>query len=437
MSVILLNKDKFKTLLKEIDLGVIGTEEPVSGDQAALDVAKAQGSLEKAKNRLQSINIYEIPGLDSIYTVDQLSIEPFEFSFLLQVVESDLQDLSLPKPHLFNTIARVVDKKPLTLELKTNQGVLFKMIFPKEEELITQLPGTKEPIVGKSNKVIALVSEDNGEKGKFYTIEFDNAKKVIEQAKEEDKEKETEGDNESDNESGNEGENKEQNSKVNKEQLFNDLAGFFKFTYNNRRMAAPNLFPKEKSKNTVESYINQIAKNTFLIKEDDEEEKELNDPTKIKDLNGKLYVKSIKLGPKAEARTSEERNSYTKKVNQSKGNQTSWDGNLKNLTTSPIQVSKIYLKITDTSADPMAVKEVENEFNGSQYKEKATIRKSQNFSSNNTIIIGLKNNKAVVCKLPAGTIKLGNRIEVEVSKKALKNDSFGKPVKAELQIIAL
>jgi hypothetical protein len=421
MSVILLNKNKFRSLLKEA---------PVSGDQAALDIAKARGSLEKAKDRLQSIGVYKIPGLDSIKTIDQLSIEPFKFNFLLQVVDSDIEGLSLPKPRPVYTLARVIEKKPLTLELKTKEGVLFKMIFTKEEELITQLPGTKEPIIGKSNKVMALVTGSDDGKGKFYTIEFSNAKNVIEVIK-----KEKEEDKESEEGEGEDGKEVGESNKggKGKEELFNDLAGFFKFTYNNRRLAAPNLFPKEKPKNTVESYINQIAKNTILIKEEEEEENV--DPTKTKNLNGKIYIQSIVLGPKARTRAGLEMDEYTKKVAQSQQGQTKWDGNLKNLTNDPVEVSKVILKITDTSADPMAVKEVENQFNGNQYKDKATVRKSQNFSSNNTIVIGLKNNKAVVCKIPTGSFKLQDKINVEVSKKPMDNDTFGKPVKAELQIV--
>ena len=431
MSVILLNKNKFKTLLKEIDLGVIEKEKPVSGDRGALNVAKAQGSLEKAKDRLQSIGVYKIPGLESIKTIDQLSIEPFKFNFLLQVVDSDIEGLSLPKPRPVYTLARVIEKKPLTLELKTKEGVLFKMIFTKEEELITQLPGTKEPIIGKSNKVMALVTGSDDGKGKFYSIEFSNAKNVIEVIK-----KEKEEDKESEEGEGEDGKEVGESNKggKGKEELFNDLAGFFKFTYNNRRLAAPNLFPKEKPKNTVESYINQIAKNTILIKEEEEEEENV-DPTKTKNLNGKIYVQSIVLGPKARTRAGLEMDEYTKKVAQSQQGQTKWDGNLKNLTNDPVEVSKVIFKITDTSADPMAVKEVENQFNGDQYKDKATVRKSQNFSSNNTIVIGLKNNKAVVCKIPAGSFKLQDKINVEVSKKPMNNDTFGKPVKAELQIV--
>lgn len=418
MSVILLDKNKFNNLLKEA---------PVSGDKAALNVAKAQGSLKKAKDRLQSIGIYEIPGLKNINTLDQLAIEPFKFSFLLQIPDNP-QGLSLPNPHPFKTLARVIEKKPLTLEVKTDGGLLFKMIFPKEEELITQLPGTKEPIIGKSNKVMALVSEGDGEKGKFYSIEFDHAKELVDESKENEKNKKEEEGEEGEGEEGEDGENN--NGKV--KQLFNDLAGFFKFTYNNRRLAAPNLFPKEKPKNTVESYINQIANNTILIKED-----EGTDPNKMKpgvDHIGKIYIQSITLGPKASARAGEEREDYANKVKKSKGGQSAWDGNLKNLTTDPIEVSNVYLKITDTSADPMDVKEVENELNGSQYKNNATIRKSQNFSTNNTIVIGLKNNKAVVCKIPRGVFNLKDLNDVELSKKPLRNDSFGKPVKAQLQI---
>jgi hypothetical protein len=430
MSVILLNKDKFKTLLKEA---------PISGDKAALDIAKAQGGLERAKERLARLQITDIPGLDTINTIDQLSIEPFKFNFLLQV-KDDPQGLSLPVPHPFDTLSRVIDKSPLTLEVKTDEGLLFKMIFPKEEELITQLPGTKEPIIGKNNKVMALVSEGDGKKGKFYTIEFDNAKEVVEQAKEETKEQEEiEGENENEGEEGESEKNKEQGGRVNKEQLFNDLAGFFKFTYNNRRMAAPNLFPKEKT--TLESYINQIAKNTILIKEED-----VNDPTKVENSIGKIYIESIILGPKARTRAGEERESYKQKVGQSQQGQSKWDGNLNNLPKgkggqipSSVNVDRLVIDLIDkslTAEQQTIFNQIKGVLGKSNFDGETTIRRSAK-SPKDTIIITfptLAGKKAIICKILNNETNLRKYIDVEIAPKIAGKDDFTKSTKAKIQV---
>lgn len=429
MSVILLNNDNFKKLLKEA---------PVSGDKAALTAAKAQGGLERAKDRLAKLSIVSIPGLESINTIDQLAIEPFKFTFLLQV-KDDPQGLSLPIPHEFNTLARVIEKNPLTLEVKTDEGVLFKMVFTEENELITQLPGTKKPIVGKSNKVMALVSEEGNKKGKFYTIKFDNANAVVEEAKKEEG-KEQEGE-------GIAGEKQEgegtESGKNNKEQLFNDLTGFFKFTYNNRRLAAPELFPKEKPKNTLESFINQIAKNVILIKEDDDE----NDPTNI-DSIGKIYVKSIELGPKAAARAGEERENYTKKVNAT-GGQT-WNGNITNLPQAKggqlpalVNVKSLTLDLVDNNLTPeqeSVFKQIKGILGKSNFKGQTKIRRSA-ASPKDTIIIAIptqSGEKAIICKILKNQLDLTKYIDVEVSPKVDKvlgtNDTFTKSTKAKLQI---
>lgn len=437
MSTILLNKNKFESLLKE---------GPVSGDKAALNIAKAQGGLEKAKERLARLQITDIPGLDSINTIDQLVIEPFKFTFLLQV-KDDPQGLSLPIPHQFNTLARVVDRSPLTLEVKTDGGILFKMIFTKEEELVTQLPGTKEPIVGKSNKVLALVSETGGgKKGKFYTIEFDHAKEVVDQANKEEKNNVEGGGNEGEDSDG-EGNSKtdkdtQKGGGVNKEQLFNDLAGFFKFTYNNRRLAAPNLFPKEKPKNTVESYINQIANSVYLIKENDNE-----DPSVIKNSIGKIYVQSITLGPKAKARAGEEREEYTQKVNQLQKGQSKWDGTIGNLPKAPkigqipntVNVKKLVIDLIDkslTAEQQTIFNQIKGILGKSNFDGTTKIRRSAK-SPKDTIVITfptLGGNKAIVCKILNNENNLKKYLDVEVAPQIAGKDDFTKSTKAKIQV---
>jgi hypothetical protein len=448
MSVILLNNNNFKKLLKEA---------PISGDKAAQDIAKAEGGIAKAKDRLARLQITDIPGLDSINTIDQLAIEPFKFDFLLQIPDNP-QGLTLPVPHPFETLARVVEKNPLTLEVKTNEGVLFKMIFTKEEELITQLPGTKEPIIGKSNKVMALVSEDGKEEGKYYSIQFDHAKELVDEANKEKEKGGVESEEDKKNKSGEtkgeetEGEGTE-GGKNNKEQLFNDLAGFFKFTYNNRRLAAPELFPKEKRKNTLESYINQIAKKVILIKEDDEDEGEgeednSKDPTKMtveKDYIGQIYVQTIVLGPKAKARAGEEKNNYVNKVNQSQKGQTKWDGNFNNLPKAKVgqipptvNVGGLSLVLDDSNLSPeqeRIFKQIQGLLGKSNFEGETTIRRSAR--DKGTIIIGfptLGGKKAIVCKLLNKETNLMKNLSVEIAPKMTGNDKFTESTIAKIRI---
>ena len=153
MSVILLDKNKFTKIL---------TEAPVSGDQGAANIAAGKQAVADVKSRLQKMGVYDIPELKGVTTIEQLAIEPFKFNFLLQVPDIQ-QELSIPKPIQFNTLAKVVEVEPLTLDVKWEEEI-FKMIFTNEEEIVTKLPGTKKPIR-------ALVSEDS-RKGKFYTVSF-------------------------------------------------------------------------------------------------------------------------------------------------------------------------------------------------------------------------------------------------------------------------
>lgn len=137
-------------------------EDSITGDKSASNIASAKQAVSDVKSRLQKRGIYDLPELKGINTLEQLSIEPFKFSFLLQVDDKQ-GELTLPKPILYNTLARVIKKENnFTLELKLEGSEnVFKLVF-NDEELITKLPGTKKDIM-------ALIDETNG-KGKFYSI---------------------------------------------------------------------------------------------------------------------------------------------------------------------------------------------------------------------------------------------------------------------------
>ena len=157
--------------IKQFVTEILNEAKPVSGDQAANNIAKGNQAVTDVKARLSKMGVYDIPELKGINTIEQLSIEPFKFSFLLQV-DDEQQELTLPKPIEFATLARVVKKEnPFTLEIKTSDGDLFMLQFD-DSELVTNLPGTQ-------NNIKALVSEDNSKSGKFYNVKSNNDLKVV------------------------------------------------------------------------------------------------------------------------------------------------------------------------------------------------------------------------------------------------------------------
>lgn len=157
--------------IKQFVTEILNEAKPVSGDQAANNIAKGNQAVTDVKARLSKMGVYDIPELKGINTIEQLSIEPFKFLFLLQV-DDEQQELTLPKPIEFATLARVVKKEnPFTLEIKTSDGDLFMLQFD-DSELVTNLPGTQ-------NNIKALVSEDNSKSGKFYNVKSNNDLKVV------------------------------------------------------------------------------------------------------------------------------------------------------------------------------------------------------------------------------------------------------------------
>lgn len=148
------------------------TEAPVSGDKTAQTLVKGGEHLAKAKKRLGDLGIHDLPSLNGVTTIDQLSIEPFKFTFAIQV-KDDIEALTLPKPIRVNSLARVIESKPLTLECKNmDNNELFTLVFTVDSELTTRLPGTKKDIK-------ALVSESNDRDGKFYTVSIDDLQSII------------------------------------------------------------------------------------------------------------------------------------------------------------------------------------------------------------------------------------------------------------------
>ena len=167
-------------------------DESVTGDDRAHQAATADLAVDRVKERMAGMGARpDLAALRGVTTIEQLSVEPFKYNFLLQVKDK-AQELTIPKPIEFNTLARVnsVDNG-LVLELKTEDdtnfnvkngkgeisvkipgGSIFKINFDADE-LVTNLPGTKKGIQ-------AIATGDDGGKGKFYNIGiFDDFIKLL------------------------------------------------------------------------------------------------------------------------------------------------------------------------------------------------------------------------------------------------------------------
>ena len=138
--------------------------EAVTGDAAAEAGAKASLAAEKVKNRMASMGV-SVPDIEHLFSIEQLKVEPFKLSFVLQKVVDKPQDLSMPETEEFSGLAKVVDdSKNLVLDFKpyVNGGLsekVFKIVF-LTKEINTNLPGTDKTIKALSSK------------GKFYHIQI-------------------------------------------------------------------------------------------------------------------------------------------------------------------------------------------------------------------------------------------------------------------------
>lgn len=159
------NQKLLKKFLSEAD-------ETVTGDKSAHQAATADIAIDRVKQRMAGMGAsVNTDALKGVNTLEQLSIEPFKFNFLLQVPDGE-QDLTLPKPIEFDTICKVVNDDPFTIQVKDDNGSVFSMMFDSDE-LVTNLPGSSKSIkaisvekfyniIGDSQLVDILKSEDDG-----------------------------------------------------------------------------------------------------------------------------------------------------------------------------------------------------------------------------------------------------------------------------------
>ena len=398
-------KKIIKQELKEAT--VVNTKGKVTGDAGATNIAAGEDALGRVEKRLQKLGVYDIPSLDGIMTVEQLSIEPFEFDFVLQVPEVQ-QELNLPKPLKFSTLARVVNGSPFVLEVKEDGKEETFTIQFDNKEMVTNLPGTKKGI-------IALKTESRGGgKGKFYNVILSkDFLKVVTN---------NEGGGEQDGKEGGDGKG---DGKNNKEDLFKDLSGFFKFVVNNKKFLSSK--PNSGKLQTQESIFDDIEKLLLEVDVNPSEEK----PENTKSYEGRIYIKSITLGPKAEKRRAGDVQKY---ANTTGGNK-KWDGLVNSLPEKGLK-ENISLTLSDESGlndeQKTVFRGIINTLQSKSYSGEATIRRSRKITDNTVFVIQF-DNKALVCKVGQGE-NLRKETSIEIGPKAGGEDIFDKSTKAKIQI---
>jgi len=385
-----------------------GSEAEITGDKGAANIAAGEDALDRVKGRLQKLGVYAIPELDGIMTTEQLAIEPFEFDFVLQVPELQ-EEFNIPKPPKFSTLARVISDSPFILEVKTEGGDTSFTIQFDEKEVVTNLPGTKKSIR-------ALKAESGSNKGKFYNVILSSDLLGVmkkgsddENGKEEkdvDKEKEGKG-----------------GGKVNKETLFNDLNGFFKFVVNNKKFLATKPNPGK----TQENIFNEIEE--LLLEVDVNPTEEKTDDSK--GYEGRIYIKDITLGPKAKARRAGDIQNYGSKKG---GDSTKWNGLINTLPENGL-LANVKLELNDSGLDPeqqSVFNEIKNIIGGTSYNGETKIRKSKKITDNTVFIVEFNNN-ALVCKINQG-VTLKKRQTIDIQPNAAGEDIFDKPIKAKILV---
>lgn len=404
-----LNQSNITKITKKIVNNILNEDDIVTGDKGAANITAGEEALSRVKSRLQKLGVYDIPALDGIMTTEQLAIEPFEFDFVLQVPEIQ-QELNLPKPPRFSTLARVVNDSPFILEVKIEgEDQTFTIQFD-EQEMTTNLPGTKKSIR-------ALKTESGGDKGKFYNVILSrNLLEVMEQNSS------TENEEESGENKEGKGEQGDKTKKLNKEQLFNDMVGFFKFVVNNKK------FLQKKQ----ESIFDDIEKLLLEADVNPSEEK----PTETKSYEGRIYIKDITLGPKAKKRKDGDIQNYVQATGTAGSNSTFWkNGLIKDLPTDGGVSCSITLTATNPGNFNPEQKKIFDEIT-KIVKQKAIIRKSKKDTDNTKFVVQFGKSKAFVGETLQKAVNLRKpNIRIKIGHKAAGEDIFTDSIEATIQIL--
>jgi hypothetical protein len=396
-----------KIIKKEIleSLNSVKITEDVTGDKDAYRTAKAKQRVSDVEERLGKWGGHNLPELKNLFTDSQLSIEPFQFSFVLQVPEVQ-ESLNLPKPILFESlVSRVSNQKPFTLDIK-GKDEIFTMTFD-EKEMITNLPGTE-------NSIRALKAGEEAPNGKFYNVKL--SKDFLNVAKEKTENKE--GDNDKDGENQTEdGGSKKGSGSENNEQFFNDLTGFFQFIVNNKNI---------KGGVKKESFFNEI--DSILKEEGENVEKK---PEEDKSFIGRVWLKNVKLAPKAEKRRRGDVESYEDSQDQSED----IDPNISmiNLPNQGVNV-KLSLKILDKNFTPEqqnSLKTIKNDVGIGNNVKQVSVKSS--LSNKDYIIISYAKDKYLVCKIDKTRKLLNTLHKVQIQPNAGRQENLDHPINAQIE----
>jgi hypothetical protein len=322
-----------------------------------------------------------------------------------------------------------------------------------------------------------------GAKGKFYNVILSSdLLGVMEKDPDNKDDEKKEGDKEKEGEGG---------GKNSKEGIFNDLTGFFKFVVNNKKflntkgtLSGDALVSKkdrdnpcyglkpgmevsytskrgEKSIHVVKklldnglvqikkkdsndapfaidcSKVEKITENIFneiekLLLEADVNPTE-KVPVETKSYEGRIYINSIKLGPKAEKRRTGDAKNYAAATG---GDQSfdykQWSGLIKDI---PEAGANFRVDIRSVSTLDVEQKKVFNEIKNLVSQNALVRRSKKGGPSNTSFIVDWGKNKVFVAEVEnASSILKKPNISIRIGKKAGNSDEFDKPFDATIQL---
>jgi hypothetical protein len=214
--------------------------------------------------------------------------------------------------------------------------------------------------------------------------------------------------------------------KNSKEGVFNDLTGFFKFVVNNKKFLAT----KPNSGKTQESIFDDIEK--LLLEADVNPTEEV--PVETKSYEGRIYINSIKLGPKAEKRRTGDAKNYAAATG---GDQSfdykQWSGLIKDI---PEAGANFRVDISSAGTLDVEQTKVFNEIKNLVSQNALVRRSTKGGPSNTSFIVDWGKNKVFVAEVGnASSILKKPNIPIRIGKKAGGSDDFDKPFDATIQLL--
>lgn len=368
----LLNEASFITGDSEQNPDFSPSPAPISGDRAAQRLAQVKNSLSDVEERMRKYGVYDLPELAGINTLEQLSIEPFRFTFIIQVPE-DQQSLDLPDHIQLVTVSRVRQADPLILDfiLENEQHGIpandnsnpYSVEFTQNDELTVNLPGT-------NRNIRALQSETGRRKGRFYHVRFNMPPFNI-----------------------NEGEIIADDlifeangtvcgGKIKIGQKVTFKSGKHKgqlFTVTNKKGVKSGMvnIKRQSDNKSWAVECDKLIEHAKPVEEPNNNNTPNNRPNQS--FESRIYAKDVELGPKAIKRRNADVRSYS---NRNNGNNNSWDGLFTSLTTNGVPFNRVTLSNPNNGVN---TQQLDNLINGNN----RTIRLSQR--PNNRFVINIGN----------------------------------------------